>query len=135
MPTKEKIENFTDLTAWKKAHKLVLFVYENTREFPKDETYGIITEFNQWSNQFTEIYKPLFEPDVEDDYDRDDLDEEELAELAEIEAQEAVMNKWGWERLILSLADGDILRTEDALKMGLVHTFNLLSMKKELNID
>jgi hypothetical protein len=99
------------------------------------ETYGIILEFNQWSNQFTESYKPLFEPEVEDDYDRDDLDEEELQELAEIEAQEATMNKWGWERLILSLADGDILKTEAALKMGLIHTFNLLSMKKELKIE
>jgi four helix bundle protein len=37
----QKIKSFTDLNAWKEAHKLVLSTYEMTRRFPKEETYGL----------------------------------------------------------------------------------------------
>ena len=31
------IRNFTDLNAWKEAHKLVLMIYQSTKKFPKEE--------------------------------------------------------------------------------------------------
>lgn len=38
------MRNFRDIKAWKKAHELVLSVYEATRTFPSDERYGLITQ-------------------------------------------------------------------------------------------
>ena len=37
----QKITKFTDLIAWQEAHKLALTIYETTKEFPKEETYGL----------------------------------------------------------------------------------------------
>jgi len=36
---KKKIRSFTDLDAWREGHKLVLMVYERTKEFPKEEIF------------------------------------------------------------------------------------------------
>ena len=45
MQNKEaRVRNFRDIKAWKKAHELVLSVYEATRTFPPDERYGLITQ-------------------------------------------------------------------------------------------
>jgi len=42
-----KIKNFYDLKAWKKGHELVLEIYKITKEFPKEEVYGIVSQFSQ----------------------------------------------------------------------------------------
>ena len=34
---------FEDLGVWRKAHQFVLAVYKLTREFPKQETYGLVS--------------------------------------------------------------------------------------------
>ena len=39
-----KIQSFTDLDAWKEGHKLVLMVYETTRTFPKEESFGLTSQ-------------------------------------------------------------------------------------------
>lgn len=36
-----KINRFTDLEAWKEAHKLTLLIYQITGKFPKEELYGL----------------------------------------------------------------------------------------------
>jgi len=38
------IKNFTDLNAWKEAHKLVLDIYKVTKTFPKQETYILVSQ-------------------------------------------------------------------------------------------
>ncbi len=42
-----KIRSFTDLDAWKEAHKLTLLVYEATGEFPKSELYGLVSQMRR----------------------------------------------------------------------------------------
>lgn len=42
-----KIKNFTDLNAWKQAHELVLFVYNTTKSFPKDEQFGLTNQIRR----------------------------------------------------------------------------------------
>lgn len=37
----EKVQSFTDLVAWKEAHKLVLMVYALTKQFPVEERFGL----------------------------------------------------------------------------------------------
>lgn len=39
-----KIRNFTDLTAWKEAHKLVLSIYKLTRSFPRSEVFILTSQ-------------------------------------------------------------------------------------------
>ena len=45
----KKIEHFTDLNAWKEAHKLVLLVYKITENFPDKERFGLINQLRRAS--------------------------------------------------------------------------------------
>ena len=38
---------FQDLVVWQKAHRLVISVYNTTKRFPKDETYGMISQIRR----------------------------------------------------------------------------------------
>ena len=40
----KKINSFTDLNSWKEGHKLVLIVYKITKEFPKEELFGLVMQ-------------------------------------------------------------------------------------------
>jgi four helix bundle protein len=40
----KKIQHFTDLVVWQKAHALVLRVYAITRAYPKDEMFGLVSQ-------------------------------------------------------------------------------------------
>ncbi|NMC51801.1 four helix bundle protein [Candidatus Kuenenbacteria bacterium] len=42
-----KITKFTDLNAWKEAHKLVLLIYKITKDFPKEEIYGLTSQLRR----------------------------------------------------------------------------------------
>ena len=41
------IKSFTDLTAWKEAHKLTLIIYKETQLFPEIETYGLTSQMRR----------------------------------------------------------------------------------------
>src|SRR3989339_237566 len=42
-----KIKSFTDLNAWKEGHKLVLEIYQITKNFPKEELFGLIIQLRR----------------------------------------------------------------------------------------
>ncbi len=42
-----KIQSFTDLSAWKESHKLVLNVYKVTSTFSKTEVYGLTSQMRR----------------------------------------------------------------------------------------
>lgn len=44
---REEVKSFTDLITWKKAHKFVLSVYKITKDFPKNETYGLTNQLRR----------------------------------------------------------------------------------------
>lgn len=48
-----KIKLFTDLNAWKEAHKLVVMIYKITKGFPKEETYSLIDQMKRCSVSIT----------------------------------------------------------------------------------
>ena len=41
------MQRFTDLVVWQRSHKLVLSVYELTKSFPREELYGVTSQFRR----------------------------------------------------------------------------------------
>ena len=48
-----KIKSFTDLNVWKKGHGLVLELYKITKEFPKEEVFGLVSQLRRAGVSFT----------------------------------------------------------------------------------
>lgn len=44
-----KTVSFEDLIVWQKAHQFVLAAYKLTKEFPKEEIYGLTSQFRRAS--------------------------------------------------------------------------------------
>ena len=40
-------KKFTDLIVWQKAHQFVLSVYKLTKKFPKEEVFGLTSQFRR----------------------------------------------------------------------------------------
>ena len=49
----EKIKEFTDLEAWKQGHKFVIEIYNITKDFPKYEKYGIVSQLQRSASSIT----------------------------------------------------------------------------------
>ena len=43
----QKIERFTDLNAWKEAHKFAVKIYQITKGFPKEEQFGLTSQIRR----------------------------------------------------------------------------------------
>ncbi len=43
----KRIKSFTDLDAWQEGHKLVLMVYEATKNFPLGEQFGLTSQIRR----------------------------------------------------------------------------------------
>jgi four helix bundle protein len=46
-------QSFTDLEVWKTGHSLVLKIYKITKNFPRDEQYGLISQMKRSSASIT----------------------------------------------------------------------------------
>jgi four helix bundle protein len=42
-----EIKSFYDLEAWEKAHQLVIEIYKATKDFPKQEQFGLISQLRR----------------------------------------------------------------------------------------
>jgi four helix bundle protein len=47
MEKREPAKSFQDLVVWQKAHAFVLGVYSATKTFPKEELYGLTSQFRR----------------------------------------------------------------------------------------
>ena len=105
---------------------------EKFLDLPITDVYGIVAEFLKFRENFLDVYKNLF-GEAEDELTADDKAAMEPEEIKEVEA-EVKNNKWSWERMIYGLTDGDITKSEAVGALPLTYVFNMLGMKKELDI-
>ena len=105
---------------------------EKFLDLPITEVYGIVAEFLKFKEIFLDVYKNLF-GEAEEELTADDKAAMEPDEIKEVEA-EVKNNKWSWERMIYGLTDGDITKSEAVGALPLTYVFNMLGMKKELDI-
>jgi hypothetical protein len=105
---------------------------EKFLDLPITEVYGIVAEFLKFRENFLDVYKNLF-GEAEEDLTAEDKAAMEPEEIKEVE-KEVKENKWSWERMIYGLTDGDITKSEAVGALPLTYVFNMLGMKKELDI-
>lgn len=98
------------------------------------DIYGAINAFKDWREAFLDTYKSMFQPNIEDDYDEVEMNEEELEELRQIEEEERKMAEYGWQRMLITLSDSDLVKMESYLSLGIIFIFNMLSVKNFLKI-
>ena len=102
-------------------------------ELPITDVYGIINEFLKFRESFLKTYQNLFQGE-----ELAELTAEEKAELTPDELKEEEDNKknskWSWERMIYGLTNSDITKSEAVGALPLTYVFNMLGMKKELDI-
>lgn len=102
-------------------------------DLPITEVYGLIQEFLQYRDKFLKTYENLFNPEAEDDLtpqEKAEMDAEEIKEMEDAKKS----TKWSWELMIYTLCDGDLTKYEALGELPLVLVFNMLGMKKELNL-
>ena len=105
---------------------------EKFLDLPITEVYGIVAEFLKFKENFLDVYSNLFN-EAEDELTEDDKAAMEPDEIKEVE-KEVKTNKLSWERMIYGLTNGDITKTEAVGALPLTYVFNILGMKKELDI-
>lgn len=53
MNNKAKIHTFKDLKVWQEGHRLVLMIYKLTKDFPKEEKYGLTDQMRRCAVSIT----------------------------------------------------------------------------------
>lgn len=97
-----------------------------------NDIYGIIPEYLSFRDNFMKTYANLFEPEYEEETEEEikDLSPEEKKEIQE----EQKIKKWSWEKLLYTICNEDLTKISQASDLSLIFVFNMLSMKKELNL-
>lgn len=103
--------------------------YEMFDEYCINDIYGIIPEYLSFRESFIDKYHLLFNEE-----DEPDDNEPKTSEESKAQAEQKSAVKWGWERLIYSLCNEDLTKFKQVTDLPLILTFNMLSMKKELNL-
>ena len=97
------------------------------------DVYGIVHEFMKYREDFLKKYENLFSGDLDEDLSEEERREMDPEEVKEIEKEQA-QAKWSWEQTIYGLTNGDITKSDKVGALPLIYVFNVLSMKKELDI-
>ena len=102
-------------------------------DLPITDVYGIISEFLKFRDNFLNTYKNLFQGE-----ELPELTAEQKAELTPEELKEEEdtkkESKWSWERMIYGLCNNDLTKSDKIGSLPLTYVFNMMGMKKELDI-
>lgn len=102
-------------------------------DLPITDVYGIVHEFLNYRDTFLKNYENLFTGELDDELSEEERRELDPEEVKEIE-KEQKLAKWSWEQTIYGLTNGDITKSEKVGALPLIYVFNILAMKKELDI-
>ena len=102
-------------------------------DLPITDVYGIISEFLKFRDNFLNTYQNLFQGE-----ELPELTAEEKKELTpdELKEEEDTKkdSKWSWERMIYGLCNNDLTKSDKIGGLPLTYVFNMMGMKKELDI-
>jgi hypothetical protein len=101
-------------------------------EYGINEIYGIIPHYLSFRTTFMDKYEVLFQADDSDPDEEQDRPKTSQDVKAQNEEKAAV--QWSWEKLLYSLCNEDLTKFDQVTDMPLVLTFNMLAMKKDLNL-
>jgi len=97
-------------------------------DYPITSVFGLIPEYLQFRQSFLDSHANLMTESFEDDEQIDDPEERK-------EKQEEIKSsKWGWEKMIWTMCNGDLSKFDAITDTKLVLIFNFLAMRKELEI-
>ena len=105
--------------------------FELFEDYCINDIYGIVPEFIAFRENFMETYGNLFHDDQDSDEEEDKPTTSQESKDLQLKKSEL---KWGWERLVYSLCNEDLTKFNEVINLPLIMTFNMLAMKKELNI-
>ena len=105
--------------------------FELFDEYSINDIYGIVPEFIAFRENFMDTYGNLFHDDSDSDEEEDKPTTSQESKDLQLKKSEL---KWGWERLVYSLCNEDLTKFNEVINLPLIMTFNMLAMKKELNI-
>lgn len=106
---------------------------EKFLDLPVTDVYGILQEFIKYRDTFLKNYENLFSGELDEDLTDEERREMDPEEIKEIE-KEKRQAKWSWEQTIYGLTKGDITKSEKVGALPLIYVFNILAMKKELDL-
>ena len=92
------------------------------------DVYGLIPEYIKFRENFTNTYTNLLVDVVADDEVLEDADE------IKEQKREQEKQKFAWESTIMALCNDDLSKFNSILDMSVVLVFNILGMKKTLDI-
>jgi hypothetical protein len=96
-------------------------------DYPITDVYGIIPEYLNYREIFTNTYTNLLVDVVTDDEVLEDADE------IKEQKREQQKQKFAWESTIMALCNDDLSKFNSILNMSVVLVFNILGMKKTLD--
>lgn len=124
---KAPIENIDKICATIRGYETLTFECEKIREEPIINHYSTVHSFVEYRAEILEKYKGLLE-------DEDIEDEDEEPEEIQPTKTEQTNTKWGWQRLIYGLCNGDVTKFKDVTGLGHILVLNWLSMETELKL-
>ena len=92
------------------------------------DVYGLIPEYIKFRENFTNTYTNLLVDVVADDEVLEDADE------IKEQKREQEKQKFAWESTIMALCNDDLSKFNSILDMSVVLVFNILGMKKTLDV-
>lgn len=96
------------------------------------DIWGSINRYLEFREKIFNSYEGMFnEKEKTEDIDTTRMTAEERKELE----KEKRISKWGYELLLMKLANNDPLKIREAMEMPLTTSFNLLAMLYELKIN
>ena len=106
---------------------------EKFYDLPVTDVYGVLHEFIKYRDTFLKNYENLFSGELDEELSNEERNNMDAEEVKEIEKEQA-QAKWSWEQTIYGLTKGDITKSEKVGALPLIYVFNILAMKKELDL-